>query len=116
VAVRTCGTTYASIATRGTGGQLMRRSRHSRRSAQYALAEEQRSWRRQVREAGPLTPPPAPPRSRRRRVAVRLLVVGVVALGVGGGMLRGDLALGASLGVAVGVVLDAALIAGDGTS
>ena len=93
----------------------MARSRHSRRSAQHALAEEHRAWQRQVREAGPVTPPPTP-RSPQRRRAWRLVALGVVALGIGGGLLIGEPAMGTALGVTAGLVLEAALIAGDRAS
>jgi len=91
---------------------LMRPSRHSRRSTKKLLTEEARTAQRQVREVGPITPP-SKPRSPRRRMVERLLALGIVVLGIGGGVLSGEPAMGTALGLAAGLVIEAALIAGD---
>jgi hypothetical protein len=46
-------------------------------------------------------------------MALRLLPLGALALGIGGGVLVGEPAVGTALGIGAGLVLEAALIAGD---
>ena len=98
------------------GKNPMGRGHHSRRSALNILAEERRAWQREVLEAGPLPPAPSSPRSPRRRRTLRLLPLAVVVLGIGGGVLTGEGAMGTALGLTAALVLEAALIAGERAS